>query len=306
MYGKTDIPEFSHIEGYEDHGVDLLFTCDTAGALTGMIVNLACPAQVTEHSRFVSADFWHEARQDIRARLGSNLFILPQCSAAGDQSPHLLLNQKSETRMLRLKGFVEHDDLLMAERREIGRRIGATVEETLPAALRDLRKEVVFKHICRTINLPERKVTEAEGQMAIEKLVYHEEGVTECVQDPLDRKFSSETVQIWRFKKVLERFKTQGSAPVLPMEAHFLRIGDIAMATSRFELFLDYGIRIKARAPSIQTFVVQLAGEGTYLPTEKAISGKSYGAGVESCLCGPEGGQVLVEKSLDVLHELFA
>ena len=40
MYGKTDKPEFLHIEGYEDHGVDLLFTYDVARKLTGMIVNV--------------------------------------------------------------------------------------------------------------------------------------------------------------------------------------------------------------------------------------------------------------------------
>ncbi|HOQ27618.1 MAG TPA: hypothetical protein PLH36_02645, partial [Armatimonadota bacterium] len=48
MYGATNTPEFEHIEGYEDHGVDLLYTWDPVGRLTGMIINLACPSQVTE------------------------------------------------------------------------------------------------------------------------------------------------------------------------------------------------------------------------------------------------------------------
>ena len=32
MYGKTDDPEFSHIEGYEDHAVNLLCTYDAEKA----------------------------------------------------------------------------------------------------------------------------------------------------------------------------------------------------------------------------------------------------------------------------------
>ena len=28
MYGQTDHPDFSHVEGYEDHSVNLLYTWD--------------------------------------------------------------------------------------------------------------------------------------------------------------------------------------------------------------------------------------------------------------------------------------
>lgn len=87
MYGKTDDENFSHIEGSEDHGIDMLFTFDADRRPTGMVLNLACPSQSTEGESFISADFWHDAREEIRRRHGSGLFILPQCSAAGDQSP---------------------------------------------------------------------------------------------------------------------------------------------------------------------------------------------------------------------------
>lgn len=48
------------------------------------------------------------------------------------------------------------------------------------------------------------------------------------------------------------------TAPNYPIEIHVVRIGDIAIATNPFELYLDYGIRINGRSPAIQTFVVQL------------------------------------------------
>lgn len=38
MYGKTDRPDFRAIGGYEDHGVDMLFTWDADGRLAGVVL----------------------------------------------------------------------------------------------------------------------------------------------------------------------------------------------------------------------------------------------------------------------------
>jgi hypothetical protein len=42
----------------------------------------------------------------------------------------------------------------------------------------------------------------------------------------------------------------------MPVEVHVIRLGDMVIATNRFELYLDFGIRVKARSPAVQTFVV--------------------------------------------------
>lgn len=81
----------------------------------------------------------------------------------------------------------------------------------------------------------------------------------------------------------------------------------MAMATNPFELYVDYGLRIKARSPAAQTVITQLAaGTGLYLPTERAVRGGSYGAMPAVCSVGPEGGQELVEETLAVIAALFA
>ena len=91
---------------------------------------------------------------------------------------------------------------------------------------------------------------------------------------------------------------------VRPVEIHVIRLGDIAIATSPFELFLDYGIRIKARSPAVLTFLAQLASQDCgYLPTERAVKGGGYSA--ENYQVGPEGGQVLVDETLKRINELF-
>jgi len=84
-----------------------------------------------------------------------------------------------------------------------------------------------------------------------------------------------------------------------------LRLGDVAIATNPFELFVDFGVQIKARSPALQTFVVQLVGVEGYLPTARAVRGGGYSAVAESNTVGPEGGQVLVDRTVDLVKSLW-
>jgi hypothetical protein len=105
-----------------------------------------------------------------------------------------------------------------------------------------------------------------------------------------------------RGRSVKERYELEKVQPKMPIEVHVLRLGDIAMATNPFELYLDYGIRIKAQSPSIQTFMINLAnGSSGYLPPSRSTAGGSYGAEPASTLIGPEGGQELVVKTLEMI-----
>ncbi|MFH1903331.1 MAG: hypothetical protein ABIK20_04690 [Candidatus Omnitrophota bacterium] len=307
MYGNTDDENFSHLEGHEDHGVEMLFTYDTKQKLTGMIINLACPSQVTEGASFVSADFWHETRNEIRKRHGRELFIFPQCSAAGDQSPHLMLKKRAEARMLTLKGLTpDENGRGMAERAEIANRIARAVDEVLPLAAKDIHDRIVFKHKVTVLNLPRRIVTEEDLRFVREQAELHRKMLPEGNQDPASVDFSRNFARIGYFQKVVDRYEEQKASPTLPTEIHIIRLGDTAFASNQFEYFLDYGQRIKARSKAVQIFIVQLAGEGPYLPTRRAVTAKSYGAGIESSLVGPEGGQLIVNESVRLINELFS
>jgi len=48
---------------------------------------------------------------------------------------------------------------------------------------------------------------------------------------------------------------------------------------------------------------VLLAGHGSYLPTARAVAGGSYGAAATAI--GPEGGQELVEKTLEMINAVW-
>ncbi len=111
MYGKTDRPDFRGIEGYEDHGVDVLCVWNSEGTLIATAVNVACPSQEVEGRSAVNADFWHPVRETLRERHGENLVVLGWTGAAGDQSPHLMFRSEAEERMRTLRGLDRLDEL---------------------------------------------------------------------------------------------------------------------------------------------------------------------------------------------------
>jgi sugar phosphate isomerase/epimerase len=91
---------------------------------------------------------------------------------------------------------------------------------------------------------------------------------------------------------------------VHPLEFHVLRLGEVALATNPFELFVDYATRIEARSRATLTLLVQLSCSNSgYLPTERAVAGGGYSA--DKFLVGPAGGQVLVEETSRRINELF-
>ena len=295
MYGSTNGPEFRGLEGYEDHDVGTLFFWNKTGTLAAIAVNVSCPSQEVEARHTVNADFWHPVREALRERYGPDVCVLGLCGAAGDQSPHLMYRKAAEERMRQLRGLDRLD--------EIARRVVRAVDEAYEVVKDDRHADVPVMHKVETIQLPMRLVTEAEYAEA--KAGYDQA----AARIEKDAKAADHEYRRMKWYEVtLDRFERQKTEarPTLAMELHVLRIGDAVICTNQFELFTDYGIRIKGRGKAEQTFVVQLVGPGTYLPTEKAVRGGHYSAIVHSSHVGPEGGQILVDKTVELIDALWA
>lgn len=286
MYGPTAKDDFRMFEGYEDHGVDVLCAWNGEGKLVATAINLACPAQEVEGRSAVNADFWHPVREALKAEHGAGLHVLGWTGGAGDQSPHLMFRKGAEERMMKLRKL----DRLQ----EISRRIVGAWKEAYEGAVQEQHADPVLLHQMKELTLPRREVTEREWELAKGK-------VEEYRQTP------GRQTLVWWHGGVVKRYEAQQVGKVEPytMELHTVRIGDVAIATNPFELYTDYAIQMKTRSPALQTFVVQLAGPGTYLPSQRAVVGGGYSAIAESNEVGPEGGQVLVEETLKGIGELF-
>lgn len=185
----------------------------------------------------------------------------------------------------------------ISETAQIALRIARAVEEVYPAAAADIRTAVPFLHHVEELRLPVRKVTPAELEWA--KAEYAR---LDKAPDTHGNRFRLMS----RAQEVQERFKRQDTVTEYPMELHVIRLGDIALATNPFELFLDFGVRMKARSRAEQTFLVQLACDSAgYLPTAKAAAAGGYGAEIPSNKVGPEGGQLLVDRTVAIIDTLF-
>ncbi|HQK92439.1 MAG TPA: hypothetical protein PLD23_02985 [Armatimonadota bacterium] len=307
MYGSTSTADFSHIEGHVDHSVNLLCTYDSAQHLTGVLMNIACPAQASESGQdYVSADFWHDVREELGRRHGAGLFVLPQCSAAGDQSPHRLIATRAEDRMLRLKygGRVDRP-LNTTLRRDIAQRLADAFDGAEPVLRRDLRDQAVLKHEYRRLSLPHWDVTDTEYAALQEEMGELGKRLEELAgADPLSDEVTATRCKMAWCRRAADRYERP--LPGVPIETHIVRLGDIAFVTAPFEYYLDFGDRIKGRSPALQTFIVQLTGNSPYLATERAAAGLSYGAVPASCLVSPAGGQVLVDEAIATLSAMFA
>ncbi len=284
MYGATNTPSFRGIEGYEDHGVEVLCFWNSDRQLIATAINVACPAQEVEGRSTVNADFWHQVRTALRKEHGADLCILGWTGAAGDQSPHLMFRKAAEERMRKLRGLDRLD--------EIARRIVHAWNEAYDGAKQEMHGDVPLVHRVSTLPLPVRQVTEAE-------LAEAQQQVDDLSKDPKNKRRMQ-----WN-QAVIDRHAAQTPDSTYAVELHFLRLGDIAIATNPFELFTDYGIQMKSRSPALQTFIIQLAGPGSYLPSQRAVLGGSYSAVIQSNKVGPEGGQLLVDETVEELEKLW-
>ena len=286
MYGATDTANFRGIEGNEDHGVEVLCFWDDRQELLATAINIACPSQEVEGKSAINADFWHNVRESLRAKHGQDLLVLGWTGAAGDQSPHLMYRKRAEERMRRLRG--------LSRLEELSRRIVAGWEEAYEGARQERHADTMLIHQVHTIDLPARIVTQ------------HEALETEAKVSALSAEPKQKRRMVWH-QAAVDRYKQQQGGTLSPyqMELHTIRLGDIAIATNDFELFTEFGIQVKARSPALQTFIIQLAGPGTYIPSQRAERGGGYSAIVESNEVGSEGGQVLTERTIERLNSLW-
>jgi len=318
MYGNTNSPEFSHIEGHEDHSLNLLYFWDLNKQLTGVIINVASPSQVSEHSYKLSADFWYDTKVALKKSLGDSVYVLAQSSAAGDQSPHVMVGSKAEERMQHLLGFDEDGTGRgsIGQRKQIAKRIADEVIDLFPVMKANIYWHPVFNHEMKLVPLSRRLLSPEDvadakeeaktWQAEYDKLKAEVRDNPAIIKTP--RWYRDITISYSKLRRglvVSERYELEKVQPKMPIELHVVRIGDAVFATNPFELYVDYGTQMKARSPAIQTFIVQLTGSGSYLPTERSIEGGAYGAVPASTLIGPEGGNELVEETLTIINTMW-
>ena len=309
MWGDTNQANFTAIEGGNDSGMELIFTFDKNKKITGVVANIACPAQVVEHRSFISSDYWGKVRENIKKKFGSDVTVLGLCSAAGDQCPRDMIrwvnpetpiddpNIKRETYIERNADPSMFD---VSGLKLVGKRISNEIISVFEELDGDLKDEAILVHETLEVTMPLRRVTISEYNSAVEK-------IEDFIAKNRGKRISyEENAALYIYSGIVTRYEQQKTQNTYKDEIHVIRFGDVAIATNPYELFLDYGNQIRARSLAKQTFLIQLScGARAYLPTQKAEEGSHYSAYVSSGYTGHVGGDILVRETLEHINNMF-
>lgn len=305
MYGDCSDASFLRMEGGADHSIHMLYTWNEEKKLTGIAVEIPCPAQVMELHSFLSADYWDAVRNRIREIFG-DVFLLPLCGPAGDQNPLDLVQiskwNREELCIWRNQAEEVWRNLDMTRICQgIGDRVADAVKRGYQNARNHMQKDPIFLHKILNEPLPLRMVSKADYEEAAKRIqdsrrLYSKEKKM-SVQDQ---------IKLYRSIGVAERYHLQQQTSHHMAELHMIRIADTAVITTPFELFVEYGLRIRGGCPARHVIQIQLCnGYSDYLPTRAAIYGGSYSSEPASTYVGPDGGDQLVSVIRNEAAALF-
>ena len=311
LHGDSNDPYFSHMEAAPDPFVNFLFTYDMNDKLTGMIFNIAFPSQVSLPDMKLGSDCWSDIRRELKKEFG-DIYLLPQCAAAGDLTYKIPYYNKATARKHELRFGRKEAFPGEFERVRCTEQMMAALHRTLPWASKELYSDLPLRHINTVLHLKRFYATPERIAEAKENLAKLEELKKDKTLAPDKMKRVKDA--FWRNKKILNLNDEIKKKPTWAMEFHVLRIGEVAFVSERYELYTDFGQRIQARSPFTQTFTIQLSAGlpdlpgfvGAYLPTARSLPNGGYQSHPLNNYNSPspEGGQQMVDEAVRLLYEL--
>lgn len=261
---------------------------DSGGPLALWMVYSMHPTVLHEDSTWISADFPGSTRRYLKEHL-PGVKVIYHTGPCGNQSPRHSIQSHT-----------------FAEAERLGQRLGRAVLERIEALQEeDFSEEIALSAGQELVELPGRtmySVAEAERRLQKARQEY-----TRLLREGADPGMvrtaecsvfgAEEAVTLARAQEngEVERFRRRCT----PAEVQVLRIGDTFIAGLPGELFVEYGLAIKRRAPG-RAFVVSLAnGElQGYIATAEA-SGYEADLGIFA----PEAGDVMVEAAAGLMQQ---
>ncbi|MBE6930884.1 MAG: hypothetical protein E7463_11435 [Ruminococcaceae bacterium] len=293
MYGNVKLEGYLGAESRDGGAINLLYTYDAAtNALTGVIANVPCTAQVIEGEWYITPDYWGVVRKNVAAELG--VPVMGLIASAGDGSPHRMYSEPKCAANTRS----------VAGCQELGERVAKAIIRQTEHTLQKY-DGADFNHKVKKVELPFWPSTKEEYEassvyIARLKSIYGED----LNYEEMRRKGFNES---WWFSKALAEIKRyQSPIKSFNIDVHCVRIGGTVLITNPFELYYEFADRMRAPFRGIQLMDVELAGHcHGYLPTWRAVRGRGYSATIFNGSTDPDGGNILVEESIALIREIL-
>jgi len=272
-------PEYEFIGFTDDDGNNTVETFgfwDTNNELMGIVTGIHCPAQTSDMDSFVSSDIWGYVREDLPTLIGKDVPLITLCMFAGD--------------------IVPFDPFIPVDRRPklpvpAADKIAVAIANGLKIAKDHKNPSPALHHERISVDVPLMPVTKEVYESALEKV-----------------KANSDKFSVFNALGEKERFERMNFRKELTQELflHTVRLGDVAIGTSPFEMYLSYGLNLRSKLSKYKHVLpVQLTGgHYGYLPNPDSIENPSYGVGASSGITGPEGGFMIVDALADALSKM--
>jgi hypothetical protein len=253
-----------------------------------MLVCSMHPTVLHEDSTLVSGDFPGMARQFLQENLlGPDCPVLHHTGPCGNQSPRHITRANT-----------------FGEAKRLGQLLGQAVIKTIPEIR--FQQSVELECLQEHVDLPRRRfpsVAEAERDLkrtiAALDLLRQSEASRQQIRTAECDCFGAE--ELLTLARAAREGKLDGACNwCLPAEVQIIKIGSSNFVGWPGEIFVEYSLEVKSKCDN--TFIISLAnGElQGYIVTEAAAEEGGYEA--SNAFFEPRSGQILVEKTLQMLN----
>lgn len=277
------------------------------------LVNFTCHPTVVQVNDFVSADYPGALMGFVEHHLPNCLLCLFTQGACGDVNT--VYQTTSDFNDVALYGMALAGEVIKQvallrlhyghpERRAVAetfRRISGWRSAQLTPKIKFARAQIVLPP---RPDLPDPNEAEAEYQKALESVggqMWWMRSDRELSHE--ERSLGAKVRAAWDAWKVSLRGRDEKERTV---EVQVITLGELALVGISGELFVSPALNLKSRSPFPFTFVVGYAnGYNGYLTTRGSWAEGGYEVSLgQWTLCGDGSGEQVVEKALQLLHDL--
>ena len=291
-------PDIVAPTGPIDPEVGILKATDAQGNLRALWVNYTVHTDVVGGD-LISADYPGYLARAIQAVEGAHV-VVPYANGACGNLNHI--NVKGP-------GAAPADQRGQAQARWMGTVLAGEALKVCTET--PTTGDVRLSAASETLSLPVREVTperQAEAKALLEKAEARRRAdEADPTADPYQKQpEGSEFIEEFYARAALLVAKDREAEPEVPTEVQAFRIGDAALCFNPAELFVEYGVRMKAESPFRPTFVVELANASFgYVPTPESFNQGGYEPRTApSSKLAPEAGDRITDATLALLRRL--
>lgn len=272
-------PEIDRPEGPIDPEVIVIRIDNADGEPIGVVSNYAVHTDVVSGTEY-SADYPGFISKTIKHHYGEQVVSLFMQGACGNINHHDVTGRT---------------DTSVSHRERMGTRLGMEIAK-VRNQIKTAEGPSAIASRSLMVEASERELSEAELAWARQTL--------EAIRGMEDGQMTSR--QIMERDRAVTRLESAARPlPVREYEIQVCAIGDLAVVALPAEMFVEFGLEIKARSPYAYTIINELSnGSGNgYVCTPAAYERGGYEPSGNKFAVG--AGQSFVEAAVKLLHELY-